>query len=301
MSVSTPTDTACGAATIAVARSLADLREWVAGRRAAGMRIGLVPTMGALHEGHLSLVELAAVDDHAVVMSIFVNPTQFGPSEDFDAYPRDEAHDFALAQASGVGCVFAPPAEVMYPDGFSTTVSVSGPSRGFEGAARPSHFDGVATVVAKLLLAVRPHRAVFGAKDAQQLAVIRRLVLDLHLDDLDLIEAPTIREDDGLAMSSRNRYLTEDDRRAARGLSRGLFAAMALADRGETSSVALIAAARHEMESEPRCEIEYVALVDAESFQPIAQLTSRSARLCTAARVGPARLIDNVPLRATAH
>jgi pantoate--beta-alanine ligase len=299
MSVSTPTNTSPDAATIAVVRSVDELRQWVAGQRAEGAGIGLVPTMGALHEGHLSLVELAACDGYAVVMSIFVNPTQFGPSEDFDAYPRDEARDLELAEASGVACVFAPPPSEIYPEGFSTNISISGPSGGLEGAARPSHFDGVATVVAKLLLAVRPDRAVFGAKDAQQLAVIRRLVTDLHLDDLDLVEAPTIREADGLAMSSRNRYLGDEDRRAALALSRGLFAATALADAGETRASALVGAARNELDLEPRCDVEYVALVDAEHFTSIDRLTTRSARLCMAARVGPARLIDNVPLTAS--
>jgi len=298
MSVSM-THTSPGTATLAVVRSVAELRHWMSRTRESGFRIGLVPTMGALHDGHLSLVELAGADDHAVILSIFVNPTQFGPGEDFDAYPRDEDHDIALARARGVKCIFAPPPEEIYPDGFSTTVSVAGPSQGLESEARPTHFDGVATVVAKLLLAVRPDRAVFGAKDAQQLAVIRRLVTDLHLDDLDLVEAPTVREHDGLAMSSRNRYLGDDDRRAALALSRGLFAAAGLADEGETHSAALIAAARRELDREPRCDVEYVALVDAESFMPITRLTVRPARLCTAARVGPARLIDNVPLTAT--
>ena len=280
-----------------VVRTVEALRRWRAAQRAVGRRVALVPTMGALHEGHLSLVDLASRDGHAVVMSIFVNPTQFGEGEDFQAYPRDESADVAMAAERGVACVFAPSAAEIYPPGFATTITLAGVTDRFEGAARPGHFDGVATVVAKLLLAALPDRAVFGAKDAQQFAVIRRLVHDLHID-LELIEAPIVREDDGLAMSSRNRYLDTDERRAATAISRGLFAAAHLAAAGHVGAGELIGAARAEIDAEPRCATEYVALVDAEDFTPLAELGSREARLCAAARVGPARLIDNVPLRA---
>jgi len=286
---------------IPVVRSVADLREWIATRRAEGERIALVPTMGALHEGHLSLVTRAQQDDHLVVISIFVNPTQFGPGEDFDSYPRDEEADVALAAEVGARLVFAPTPPDMYPDGFSTTISVSGVTEPLEGAARPEHFDGVATVVAKLLLAVRPDRVVFGAKDAQQVAVIRRMMRDLHLDDTELVEAPTIREDGGLAMSSRNRYLNTQERAGSLAISRGLSAAVSLAESGETSAERLVAAVRESLEAEPTCETEYVALVDGETFAPVAALDDRAARLCVAARVGPARLIDNASVTANAR
>jgi pantoate--beta-alanine ligase len=184
----------------------------------------------------------------------------------------------------------------IYPEGFATAVRVGGPSAGLEGAARPTHFDGVATVVTKLLLTVRPDRAVVGQKDAQQVAVISRLVRDLHLDDLELVVAPTVREPDGLALSSRNAYLGTDDRRAAAVLWRALSAASELVGAGEVDATALIAAAERELATEPRCAPEYVAVVDAESFRPLARIDAGRALMCVAARVGPARLIDNVPL-----
>jgi pantoate--beta-alanine ligase len=295
MGTSTPTHPRNDAA-VSVVRSVDEVRQWVSHQRRVGTRVAMVPTMGSLHEGHLSLVRRAAQDDHAVLMSIFVNPTQFAPTEDFGAYPRDEAADLGAAGAAGVACVFAPSADEIYPEGFATAIEVSGPARGLEGAARPTHFSGVATVVAKLLIAARPDRAVFGAKDAQQVAVIRRLVRDLHLDDIELVEGPTVREPDGLAMSSRNRYLAVDERRAARALSAGLFAASEAATTGRSAADELIGIARAPMDAEPLVDVEYVALVDAGSFTPLDRLTLAPARLCVAARVGPARLIDNVPL-----
>ena len=278
-----------------IVRTVVDLRRAVAGLRAGGRRVALVPTMGALHEGHLSLLDLAGRDGHAVVMSLFVNPTQFGAGEDLSRYPRDEARDAALAGERGVVLVFAPGAGEVYPPGFATTVTVDGPATVLEGAARPGHFAGVATVVAKLLLAARPDRAVFGQKDAQQVAVIRRLMRDLHLDDIELVVGPIVREPDGLAMSSRNAYLGPEDRRAATALSRGLAAAAALAASGERDGATLEAAARAAIEAEPRCALEYAALVDPDTFSPLGAL-DRPALLAVAARVGPARLIDNIPL-----
>jgi pantoate--beta-alanine ligase len=280
---------------VKVVRTVAELRAAVAAERAAGRRIAVVPTMGALHLGHLSLMRLAAQDDHAVVMTLFVNPTQFAEGEDLSRYPRDEARDLALAVREGVAVVFAPGADEVYPAGFATRISVEGPSRGLEGAARPGHFDGVATVVAKLLLTVRPDRAVFGQKDAQQAAVIRRLMRDLHMDDVELLLGPTVRESDGLAMSSRNAYLDATDRRAATALSRGLRAASALAERGEGDAARVEAAARSVIEAEPRCALEYAAVVDPDTFEPLTTLEG-PALLAVAARVGPARLIDNVHL-----
>ncbi len=279
----------------AVVRTVADLRTAVAAIRASGRRVAVVPTMGAFHEGHLELMRIAGRDGHAVVVTLFVNPTQFAPTEDLSRYPRDEEGDLALAGGAGAELVFAPGVEEVYPEGFGTTITVSGPTDVLEGAARPGHFDGVATVVAKLLLAVRPDRAVFGAKDAQQVAVIRRLMADLHLDDIDLVVGPIVREDDGLAMSSRNAYLGPEDRRAALALSRGIRAAVALAQEGEGDVARLEAAARAVIEAEPRCALEYAAIVHPDTFVPLTTVEG-PALLCVAARVGPARLIDNAPL-----
>jgi pantoate--beta-alanine ligase len=282
-----------GPSPIRVARTVAAARAEVAALRSAGRRIALVPTMGALHEGHLSLIRLAGRDGHAVIVSVFVNPTQFGPSEDFAAYPRDEERDLALAAGAGAAVAFVPPVEEIYPEGFATTITVGGPSRGLEGAARPHHFAGVATVVAKLMLAVRPDRAVFGGKDAQQVAVVRRLLRDLHLDDVELLVGPTVREPDGLALSSRNAYLGPRERAAATALIRGLRAASALAETGATDADLLERAAMEVMRSEPGVEPEYAALVDPDTFERLASLERRSL-LCVAARVGRARLIDNL-------
>jgi pantoate--beta-alanine ligase len=279
-------------------RTVADLRDAVAALRATGRRVSLVPTMGALHEGHLSLLRLAAEDDHAVVMSLFVNPTQFAPTEDLAAYPRDEARDVALAGTEGAELVFAPHVAEIYPDGFATTVTVGGPALTLEGAARPHHFAGVATVVAKLLVAVRPDRAVFGQKDAQQVAVIRRLVRDLHLDDIDLAIGPIVREPDGLAMSSRNAYLGPDDRAAAIVLRRSLDAALAAVEGGERDPRAVERIARGVLTAEARCAPEYASVVDPDTFCPASDLEG-SVLLCVAGRVGSARLIDNQYLSPT--
>jgi pantoate--beta-alanine ligase len=251
--------------------------------------------MGALHEGHLALVAHGLRDRHAVVVSVFVNPTQFAPGEDLAAYPRQEERDVAMAGGAGASVVFAPGAAEVYPPGFATTVSLQGPALGLEGAARPTHFAGVATVVAKLLLAVRPDRLVLGRKDAQQAAVVRRMMRDLHLDDIELIVHPIVREADGLAMSSRNRYLGAADRVAALALSRGLRAAEALAAGGERDARRLERAAAEVLEATPGVEPEYAALVDPDAFTPRLVLDAPSV-LCVAARVGPARLLDNTPL-----
>ena len=278
-----------------VVRTVAGLREAVAELRAAGRRIAVVPTMGAFHEGHLELMRIAGRDGHAVVVTLFVNPTQFAPTEDLSTYPRDEARDLELAGGAGVDLVFAPGAGEIYPEGFGTAITVAGPSAGFEGAARPEHFGGVATVVAKLLLAVRPDRAVFGRKDAQQVAVVTRLMADLHLDDIELVVGPIVREADGLAMSSRNAYLGPEDRAAATALRRGLDAAEALAAGGERDAAVLAAAAADVISAEPRCDLEYAAVVHPGTFRPLTRLEG-PALLCVCARVGPARLIDNTPL-----
>jgi pantoate--beta-alanine ligase len=278
-------------------RTVAELRRAVGELRAEGRAVALVPTMGAFHEGHLSLMRRAGADGHAVVVSLFVNPTQFGRGEDLAAYPRDEARDLALARGAGVALVWTPAVEDVYPPGFCTAIEVAGPSRGLEGAARPDHFGGVATVVAKLLLAVRPDRAVFGAKDAQQVAVVRRLMRDLHLDDIDLVVAPVVREPDGLAMSSRNAYLTAPERAAALALSRALHRLSALAGAGETDTARLCREALDVMRAEPLCEPEYAAVVDPGTFDHLPVL-DRTAVVCVAARVGRARLIDTITLPA---
>jgi pantoate--beta-alanine ligase len=284
----------------AVVRTVPELRAAVARLRKGGRRIALVPTMGALHEGHLSLMRLAGADGSAVVVSLFVNPTQFGPGEDLAAYPRDEARDLALAGEVGATLLFVPSVDEMYPEGFATAVSVDGPATALEGAARPGHFAGVATVVVKLLLAVRPDRAVFGRKDAQQAAVIRRMARDLHLDDIEIVLAPIVREPDGLAMSSRNAYLGTEDRAAATALRRALAAAEAAVAEGERDPDRLEAAALAVLRAEPRCAPEYAAVVDPATFDRPRSLDG-PALLCVAARVGPARLIDNVPLTPTSR
>ena len=278
-----------------VVRTVPELRRAVAALRAEGRRIAVVPTMGAFHEGHLALMRQAGEDGSAVVVTLFVNPTQFAPTEDLSRYPRDEDRDLALAAGAGVDLVFAPGPEEVYPEGFGTAITVSGPSAGLEGAARPEHFGGVATVVAKLLLMVRPDVAVFGQKDAQQVAVVRRLMTDLHLDDIALVVGPTVREADGLAMSSRNAYLEPADRAAATALSRALRAAEALRDRGRARLRAPRGGGARGHRRRAALRLDYAAVVDRDTFQPLTTLEG-DALLAIAARVGPVRLIDNTPL-----
>ncbi|MBJ6122490.1 pantoate--beta-alanine ligase [Sphingomonas mollis] len=273
-------------------RELEELRGIIAGWRAEGARVALVPTMGALHAGHMALIETARRGGTKVVASIFVNPRQFGPSEDLSRYPRREAADARLLTEHGCDLLWAPGVETMYPDGFATSISVSGVSDGLDGAARPGHFDGVATVVAKLFNQVRPDIACFGEKDFQQLAVIRRLVIDLDMD-IEILGVPTQRDDDGLALSSRNIYLDEGERAravalpralgiAARAIGRGEDVGAVLADAGTTLTAAGFA-------------VDYVELVDAESLAPN-PAADRPRRLLAAARMGATRLIDNIPV-----
>jgi pantoate--beta-alanine ligase len=271
------------------ARTVAGLRGELEAPRHAGRTIGLVPTMGAFHEGHLSLIRRARAECDVVVVSLFVNPTQFAPGEDLDAYPRDEARDAALAEREGADVLFAPPVEEVYPDGYATTVRVEGISDVLEGAVRgPGHFAGVCTVVTKLFNVVAPDVAYFGQKDAQQVAVLRRMVRDLDLP-VELVVLPTVRERDGLAMSSRNARLTPDERRRAVSLSRALRAAETAVAAGERDPAAVAGAARAAMDG---VEPEYVALVDPESFQPVPVADGR-VLVALAARVGATRLIDN--------
>jgi len=275
-------------------RTVADLREALAPERSGGLRIGLVPTMGALHDGHLSLIGGAREECDVVVVSLFVNPSQFNELSDLERYPRDEARDRELAQRAGADILFAPCSEEIYPPGFCTTVEVLGLSERLEGAARGSeHFRGVCTVVTKLLCMVLPDVAYFGQKDAQQVLIIRRLATDLNLP-VRITALPTVREPDGLAMSSRNALLDADGRRRALALPAALNAAARLASEGERSTGALLAAASAAIEAGD-VELEYLALVDPETLEPLTAL-ERPALLAIAVRVGAVRLIDNVTL-----
>jgi len=279
---------------VQIIRELGALRAAVREFRDAGKRIALVPTMGALHAGHLALVEEGLRRADAVVTSIFVNPKQFAPHEDLELYPRRERADAQLLEKAGCAILWAPPVEEMYPDGFATTVSVSGVSEVLDGAARPGHFDGVATVVLKLFNQVAPDVAMFGEKDWQQLAVVRRMAADLDLE-LDIVGVPTVRDDQGLALSSRNAYLTEEELLRARALPRALGEAAAAIGRGEAVAGALAAAVVRLTEAgfDP---IDYVSLRDAETLVPAETIGERPARLLAAARMGGARLIDNLPV-----
>lgn len=281
-----------------VLRTVDEVRAAVREARAAGKtRTALVPTMGAFHDGHLSLMRHARAHNDLVVVSLFVNPTQFGANEDLSTYPRDEQRDAALAEAAGVDILFAPQPEEIYPDGFATSIHVSGLTDVLDGAARgPHHFDGVATVVTKLLGIVRPDTAYFGQKDAQQVLVVRRVVRDLNLD-VQIEALPTVREPDGLAMSSRNVYLDADARRRASAISRGLDAASTLAAAGERDATTLIGAVRGAL-AQADIDPEYVELRDLTDLSPVTRLDGE-ALLAVAARVGGARLIDNHILRGT--
>lgn len=276
-----------------IVRTVAALRAAVAGLRADGGKVALVPTMGALHAGHMALVAAGKARAAHVVVSIFVNPTQFGPNEDFDAYPRQEAADIALLEEAGVDILWAPTVAEVYPAGFATTVSVTGVSDGLDGAARPGHFNGVATVVSKLFAQVRPDFALFGEKDYQQLAVIRRMAIDLD-SGVEVVGVATKRDGDGLALSSRNAYLSATERTAALALPRALEetataigGGMAVAEALQRAQARLAAAG-----FDP---IDYIALCDADSLAPLDRL-DRPARLLAAARIGRTRLIDNIPV-----
>lgn len=259
--------------------------------RRDGRKIAVVPTMGALHEGHLALVRHARARADVVILTIFVNPTQFGPKEDLSRYPRDEAGDLEKARPAGIDLAFCPSAEAMYAPGSQTFVEVRELQKPLEGASRPGHFAGVATIVAKLFHITKPHLAVFGEKDYQQLAIIRRMVRDLDFD-LEIQGVPIVREPDGLALSSRNAYLSGEQRVAALALSRGIAAAEALFRTGERSAEALVAAAREPIEAEPLARIDYVSLSDADELSPVTRV-DRRAVLAMAVFVGTTRLIDN--------
>jgi len=275
-----------------VFREPATMRARVEDLRRDGRRIAVVPTMGALHEGHLALVRHARARADVVILTIFVNPTQFGPNEDLSRYPRDEAGDLAKARPAGIDVAFCPPASAMYPAGAQTFVEVRELQQPMCGASRPGHFAGVATIVSKLFHITQPHLAVFGEKDYQQLAIIRRMVRDLDFG-IEIASVPIVREPDGLALSSRNAYLSAEQRRAALALSRGLAAAEAAFRAGERSPAALLAAARAPIEAEPLARIDYVELRDADELTPFQVTVDRRAVLALAVFVGATRLIDN--------
>jgi pantoate--beta-alanine ligase len=263
--------------------------------RAAGLLVGLVPTMGALHAGHRSLLQRARQECDRVVASIFVNPTQFALSDDLTRYPRPLDEDLAMLDTESIDAAFVPSIEAMYPEGAATTVAVSGPlTQNFEAAARPGHFDGVATVVTKLLVAARPDRAYFGQKDAQQLAVVEKLAHDLDTG-VRIVACPLVRDADGLALSSRNAHLSPEDRRQALAIPRGLAAAARLWGAGESSALRLVEAVRAELERSPELAPEYVAVVDPESFAEVVE-AARGCRIVVAGRMVRARLIDTFRL-----
>ncbi len=277
-----------------VIEDIATMQGWADDARARGLRIGLVPTMGYLHDGHLSLVDVARARADRCVTSIFVNPTQFGPDEDLSAYPQSFERDCAALEERGNDVVFAPSRASVYPPGHQTSVAVARVTRGLCGASRPLHFGGVATVVTMLFHMVKPHVAVFGRKDYQQWVTIRRLVRDLCFD-VEVVGAPIVREADGLAMSSRNAYLDAAERAAAVCLSAALAEAAAAHAGGASAAAVLLDIVRGRIDAEPLAELDYAALVDAETLEPV-DTVGGPTLLAVAAQVGKARLIDNVVL-----
>ncbi|MFK4539797.1 pantoate--beta-alanine ligase [Bradyrhizobium ottawaense] len=274
-------------------KTVADLRHTLAQARRAGRRIGFVPTMGYLHDGHLELVAASRAQCEVTVVSIFVNPTQFGPNEDLSTYPRDFLRDEKLCRDAGVAILFAPDAQEVYPNQFETFIELAELAKPLCGAFRPGHFRGVATVVCKLFNMVQPDVAFFGQKDFQQCAVVRRMAIDLSLP-IEIITVPTVREPDGLAMSSRNRYLSDEERRRALAISRGLLAAADEFRSGERDVEKLVAVAKGHLGVVDR--LQYLELVDGDTLTTAQSPLGRTAALCAAAYVGSTRLIDNVIL-----
>jgi len=272
-----------------------EMQRWSETARRQGRRIALVPTMGALHEGHLSLVRDGKTRGDRVVVSLFVNPAQFAPQEDFAGYPRDFERDRELLNDTGIDVLFHPAVEEIYPEGFDTRIEIRELSRPLCGAVRPGHFSGVATVVAKLFNIVRPQVALFGCKDYQQLQIIRRLVRDLNFD-IEVVGHPTVREGDGLAMSSRNAYLNPEEKKAALCLYRSLRHAEEMVRHGERCGAAIVDAARGEIAREPLARVEYATLCDPESLREVERV-EETALLALAVRIGKARLIDNIILK----
>jgi len=277
-----------------ILHTVAAMHQFADQARQRGQRIGFVPTMGFLHEGHVSLMRLARQHADVLVVSIFVNPTQFAPGEDFETYPRDFERDRSMVEDVGTDCIYYPDVKEMYPDGYQTTVSVSDVTQNLCGMSRPTHFDGVSTVVSKLFNAVKPHCAVFGQKDFQQLSVIKRMVRDLNMD-VDIIGAPIVREDDGIAMSSRNKNLAPEERVAAGSLSRALDAVAASVRAGERSARVLIQQARDIISAEQLGRIDYIKVCDTETLLDVERL-EREVVMALAVFFEKARLIDNAVL-----
>jgi pantoate--beta-alanine ligase len=277
-----------------VLRTNDEMTKWREERYRKGQIVGFVPTMGYLHRGHLALMEEALRRADEVVVSIFVNPTQFSPGEDLDQYPRDWEQDLKLCRDLGVDAIFAPEVEEMYPSGFQTRVQVENLSQNLCGLHRAGHFSGVALVVTKLFCAIRPHLAVFGEKDFQQLVVVKRLSKDLNLG-VEIIPHPIVREADGLAISSRNKYLSEEERSSALSLSRALLAACNMVAEGERRVDVLVARAKEMIEAEPHTRIQYVQVVDEKTVADIDEVTPKAV-MAMAVFVGQARLIDNMHL-----
>jgi pantoate--beta-alanine ligase len=277
-----------------ICRTIEEMRAASRSARGGGKRLGFVPTMGALHAGHLSLVRAAKAQCDGVAVSIFVNPTQFGPNEDLARYPRPFARDCELLEIEGVDFVFAPPPEEMYPGGAITWVTVEGLSEKLCGRSRPGHFRGVTTVVAKLFHVVEPDVAIFGQKDAAQVAIIRRMVRDLHFP-IEIVVCPIVRESDGLAMSSRNAYLSPTERKSALVLSRSLKEIKEHFDGGERNAGALIQSGKKILAGDPTVRLDYLEIVDPDTLDPVGKI-SRTALVAVAALVGGTRLIDNLVL-----
>jgi pantoate--beta-alanine ligase len=281
---------------VLICRDPGSMHAWSRAQQAEGRRIGCVPTMGALHAGHRALIEEARRRSDIVVVSIFVNPLQFNRDDDFDKYPRPIDKDVEACRAAGVAAVYAPTAAVMYPDGFQTHVEPGSLADSLEGSSRPGHFRGVATVVAKLFSAIQPDVAVFGQKDFQQLAIIRRMVADLDMD-IEIVGAPTVREPDGLAISSRNSRLSADDRRAAVCVVQALHLASAALAGGERDAARLLALATERIAAEPRAKLDYLEIVDPVTLDPLV-FVDGPATIVAAVWFGDVRLIDNLPLLA---
>ncbi|MGO9010894.1 MAG: pantoate--beta-alanine ligase [Bryobacteraceae bacterium] len=279
-----------------IVRTITEMQAEAHAARLAGDTVGLVPTMGFLHEGHLSLMRRSRAESGLVVVSLFVNPTQFGPGEDLTAYPRDFARDCTLAAAEGVDVMFAPEAAQMYARDHATFVDVERLTANLCGASRPGHFRGVATVVAKLFNICQPQRAYFGLKDYQQLRVVETMIRDLNLP-VELVRCPIVREPDGVAMSSRNSYLSPEERRAATILRRSLLASGKRIEQGVRDGVAIARQLRETIETEPLASVDYAEVVDTESLAPLGQI-HRLALLAVAVRIGRARLIDNLVVEA---
>lgn len=278
-----------------IVTTVQQVRAQVKAWKKEGLSVGFVPTMGYLHEGHQSLIKKAVEENDKVVVSIFVNPIQFGPNEDFEQYPRDLEKDAALCEETGAALIFHPEAEEMYPEGFCTHVDMTGLTDNLCGAKRPGHFQGVCTVVSKLFNIVAPDRAYFGEKDAQQLAVIRRMVRDMNID-VEVVGCPIVREPSGLAKSSRNTYLSREEKRAACVLDRSLTAARSLMNRGERSAENILGVIREEIKEENLAEIDYIKMVDALTMEDV-ETADRDVLIAIAVYVGKTRLIDNFTFR----